>query len=182
MKIMKVFTAGALLFTAVSMLLISCDSREKKEAEREKSVSKATATLHPTEGNEVSGTVTFTVVENGVKIVADVKHLKPGKHGFHIHEHGDCSAHDGSSAGGHFNPTNGVHAGPTDPNRHVGDLGNLEANEHGNAHYERVDNLLQLGGKDTIVGRSIVVHADEDDFHTQPTGNSGGRVACGVIK
>jgi len=142
----------------------------------------ATAMLHPTEGNNVQGTVTFTKAPNGVRIVAVVRNLEPGKHGFHIHEHGDCSAHDASSAGGHFNPTGKKHGGPDNPERHVGDMGNLEADENGIAHYDRIDELMTLTGKDSIIGRSVVVHAGEDDLHTQPTGNSGARIACGVIQ
>lgn len=145
-------------------------------------VTKAVAILHPTEGNKVQGVVTFTAVEGGVLVVADVSNLTPGKHGFHVHEHGDCSAHDASSAGGHFNPTKSKHGGPDSAERHVGDLGNLEADKDGKAHYSRVDKLLTLSGPDSIVTRSVVVHADEDDLTTQPTGNSGPRIACGVIE
>jgi Cu-Zn family superoxide dismutase len=146
------------------------------------SVKKATAVLWPTQGNRVKGTVTFTAVDGGVKVVADVDNLTPGKHGFHVHEFGDCSAHDGSSAGGHFNPTGKKHGGPDSPERHMGDLGNLEADQNGHAHYERVDAELSLDGPNSIVGHSLVVHADEDDLTTQPTGNSGARVACGPIE
>ncbi len=145
-------------------------------------VDKAVAVLKATEGNKVEGTVTFTKVDGGVLIVADVINLKPGKHGFHVHEHGDCSAHDASSAGGHFNPTNSKHGGPDSPERHVGDLGNLVADANGKAHYERVDKLITLEGPDSVVGRSVVVHVGEDDFTTQPTGNSGARIACGAIE
>ncbi len=145
-------------------------------------VTNAKVILKPTESNHVSGTVTFTAVEGGVKIVADVKNLTPGKHGFHVHEHGDCSAADGSSAGGHFNPTNKKHGGPDSPERHVGDFGNLVANENGEAHYERIDNVISLNGPDSIVGKSIIIHAGEDDLTTQPTGNSGARIACGLIE
>lgn len=145
------------------------------------SVNKAEAVLKATEGNKVEGTVTFTKVEGGVLIVADVVNLKPGKHGFHVHEHGDCSAHDASSAGGHFNPTNSKHGGPDTPERHVGDLGNLVADSTGKAHYERIDSLITLEGPNSVIGRSVVVHADEDDLATQPTGNSGARIACGEI-
>lgn len=142
---------------------------------------RAIAILNPTKGNMVNGTVTFEAVEGGVRIVAKIDQLTPGKHGFHIHEFGDCSAPDGASAGGHFNPTHKKHGGPDSLERHVGDLGNLVADEKGHAVYERVDSLISLEGPDTIIGRSIVVHALPDDYTTQPTGNSGGRVACGVI-
>lgn len=143
---------------------------------------KAAAVVKPYQDHKISGMVTFTKVPDGIKIVADVNGLKPGKHGFHVHEHGDCSGGDGMKAGGHFNPTNSKHGGPDSPERHVGDLGNLEADTTGYAHYERVDTLIALEGPDSIIGRSIMIHADPDDFVTQPTGNSGGRIACGKIE
>jgi Cu-Zn family superoxide dismutase len=143
---------------------------------------RANCVLHPTKGNKVEGIVSFTKVEGGVKIVAEVHNLTPGSHGFHIHEFGDCSAPDGMSAGGHFNPKGTKHGGPDSAERHAGDLGNLEADSDGVAHYERIDNVIQLDGPDTIVGRSVVVHSNADDFTSQPAGNAGSRVACGVIE
>lgn len=142
----------------------------------------ARAVLNPTKGNRAQGLVTFTQVEGGVKIVADVDYLEPGRHGFHIHEFGDCSAPDGSSAGGHFNPTKTKHGAPDAVERHAGDLGNLATDPKGRAHYERIDKMITLEGENTIIGRSVVVHANADDFLSQPTGNAGGRVACGVIE
>ena len=144
-------------------------------------VNKAICVLHPTEGNNVSGTVTFEQTEEGVKVTAHVKGLSPGKHGFHIHTYGDCSAADGTSAGGHFNPENEPHGAPNDIQRHVGDLGNIEANEDGVATLEMVDQKLTLVGKHSIIGRGIIVHQEADDLESQPTGNAGPRVACGVI-
>lgn len=146
------------------------------------SVTKARAFLTPTKGNQTQGLVTFTAVNGGVKIVADIDHLTPGKHGFHIHEFGDCSAPDGSSAGGHFNPSGSKHGAPDGLERHAGDLGNLVADDKGHAHYERIDTVIELIGPNTIIGRSVIVHSMPDDFITQPTGNAGGRVACGVIE
>jgi len=143
---------------------------------------KAVAVLHPTKDNRAMGYVTFTEVPGGVRIVADVESLQPGQHGFHIHEFGDCSAPDGSSAGGHFNPTKTQHGSPDTVDRHAGDLGNIVADVKGHAHYDRVDTVIKLDGPDTIIGRSVIVHANADDFKTQPTGNAGGRVACGVIE
>jgi Cu-Zn family superoxide dismutase len=145
------------------------------------SVTKAIAVLSPTKGNSVSGTVTFTKVDGGVKIVADVAGLTPGQHGFHIHEFGDCSAPDATSAGGHFNPHHMQHGGPDATMRHAGDFGNLEADASGKAHYERVDATLSLDGADSIIGRGVIVHEKADDLKTQPTGNAGARVACGAI-
>lgn len=141
----------------------------------------AIAVIHPTEGNKVQGTVRFTTVPGGTKIVAEVSNLTPGKHGFHVHEFGDCSAHDASSAGGHFNPTKTKHGGPDSAERHMGDLGNLDADKDGHAHYERIDDMITLSGPNSIIGKSVVVHADEDDFVSQPTGNSGPRIGCGAV-
>jgi len=154
---------------------------EKEQSNERDKVTKAFAVINAKSGSEVVGGVTFSQVEGGVKIVADIGGLTPGKHGFHIHEHGDCSAADASSAGGHFNPTNQKHGGPDSAKRHAGDFGNLCANEFGYAHYERVDRVIQLNGEHSIIGKSIVIHADEDDLVTDPTGNSGKRIGCGEI-
>ncbi|MGE0101894.1 MAG: superoxide dismutase family protein [Blastocatellales bacterium] len=142
---------------------------------------KAVAVLHPTEGNTVKGTVTFTHEGGAVKVQAHLSGLKPGNHGFHIHEFGDCSAKDGTSAGGHFNPASMPHGAPSDKQRHAGDLGNLVAGEDGTAHVEVTDSVLKLSGDGSIIGRGVIVHAAADDLKTQPTGNAGGRQACGVI-
>jgi Cu-Zn family superoxide dismutase len=144
-------------------------------------ITRAVAVLHPTRGNTAEGTVTFTRMKGGVKVEADVTGLSPGKHGFHIHEYGDCSAADGTSAGGHYNPTGQPHAGPDQEKRHMGDLGNIEADGNGNAHYERLDSHLMLDGPNTIIGRGVIVHAGADDLTSQPSGAAGPRVACGVI-
>lgn len=145
-------------------------------------VTGARAAMEPTEGNTVRGIVTFAQAEGGVRVVADLTGLKPGKHGFHIHEHGDCSAPDGSSAGGHFNPTGMPHGGPDAAQHHLGDLGNITADASGNAKMDRVFSFLDLNGTNTIVGRGLIVHSDRDDLTSQPTGNAGSRVACGVIE
>jgi Cu-Zn family superoxide dismutase len=144
-------------------------------------VTKAVAVLVPTEGNKVNGTVTFTKEGDKVKVSAHIEGLTPGNHGFHIHEWGDCSSKDGSAAGGHFNPTALTHGARTDPKRHAGDLGNIEVGDSGMAHIEFTDSVLKLEGPSSITGRGVIVHANPDDFKTQPTGNAGGRLACGVI-
>lgn len=144
-------------------------------------IKRAVAALNPTKGNHAHGVVNFTAVEGGIKITAYIEGLTPGKHGFHIHEFGDCSAPDGSSAGGHFNPTNQKHGGPDHLERHAGDLGNIVADDFGIGRYERIDSMITLNGPNTIIGRSLIIHANPDDFSTQPTGNAGGRVTCGII-
>jgi Cu-Zn family superoxide dismutase len=144
--------------------------------------SKAIAVLHPTVGNKVSGTVTFTPVADGVQVHAEITGLTPGKHGFHVHEFGDCSAADVSSAGAHFNPTNQPHAGPDAVARHEGDMGNAEADSSGKAKVDYVDHQISVtSDAKSVIGRSVVVHAKPDDLKTQPSGDSGARVACGVI-
>ncbi len=142
---------------------------------------RAVAQLQPTKDSKVSGTVTFTKAEAGVKVSARLTGLAPGMHGFHIHEFGDCSAPDGASAGGHFNPSGEPHAAPSEAHRHAGDLGNVEAKGDGSADLDYVDAAASLEGPSSILGRGVIVHANPDDFKTQPTGNAGGRVACGVI-
>jgi superoxide dismutase, Cu-Zn family len=144
-------------------------------------IQRAVCLIYPTQGNTVTGTVIFTQTETGVKVVADLQGLSKGKHGFHIHECGDCSSIDASSAGGHFNPEGKNHGAPTSAMRHEGDMGNVEADEMGKAHLDYIDSMISLEGPHSIIGRSIIVHKSEDDLKTQPTGNAGTRVACGVI-
>src|SRR5437763_10008508 len=141
---------------------------------------KATCKLESKSGSQVTGTVTFTKVGDEIQVVADIQSLKPGKHGFHIHEKGDCSAADAASAGAHFNPTQKHHGGPMTVDHHTGDLGNIEADASGKAHLDW-KGKLSLSGKDSIIGRSVVVHEKEDDLKTDPAGNSGARIACGAI-
>lgn len=143
---------------------------------------KAVAEVHGLGDNKISGTVTFTKVDGGVRIIAEIKGLTPGKHGFHVHEKGDCTKPDGSSAGGHFNPAKAPHGGPDDAQRHVGDLGNLDADADGVAKYDRVDKLITLDGENSILGRGMMIHAKADDLKSQPAGEAGARIACGEIK
>ena len=142
---------------------------------------KAVAVLTPTQGNTANGVITFTKVEGGVRVVVNLSNVPPGDHGFHIHEFGDCSAVDGTSAGGHFNPTKMVHAGPSAEKRHVGDLGNVTANAEGKVALDYVDKHLAFSGANSIIGRGLILHAQADDLKTQPTGAAGGRIACGVV-
>jgi Cu-Zn family superoxide dismutase len=144
-------------------------------------VTKAIAVVHPLGESKVSGKVVFTQTRSGVEIVAEIEGLTPGKHGFHVHEFGDCSMADGTCAGAHFNPTGAPHAGPDDEKRHVGERGNIEVSQNGKATYKRVDKLVALNGPNSIIGRSVIIHADPDDLTSQPSGNAGARVGCGVI-
>lgn len=143
---------------------------------------RAVAVLVPTAGSSVRGVVTFAATDGGgVRITAQLEGLAAGAHGFHIHEFGDCSGADGMTAGGHFNPEGATHAAPDAASRHVGDLGNLTADAQGRATYERTDTQVSLTGPHGVIGRGVIVHAQPDDFTTQPTGAAGARVACGVI-
>ena len=147
---------------------------------------KAIAVLHPTEGNKVSGTISFTEVADGVQIQAEITGLTPGNHGFHVHQFGDCSAASTNGSifeyGGHFNPTNKPHAGPDAVERHVGDMGNIEADASGSAKLDYLDHHISVANdKESVIGRSVVVHVKADDLKSQPAGDSGARVACGVI-
>ena len=142
----------------------------------------AVARLEPTKGSATAGSVTFTQKGDKVVIEAKVSGLTPGGHGFHIHEKGDCSSGDGMSAGGHFNPTGKPHASPSVPDHHTGDLTMLVADASGNVSLSMELDAMTIGsGATDIVGKSVIVHKDPDDYTTQPTGNSGARVACGVI-
>lgn len=142
----------------------------------------AVAVIHPTEGNSIEGTVTFTKADDGVRVQANISGLGDQTlHGFHIHQYGDCRASDGTSAGGHFDPEDMPHGAPTDAERHIGDLGNLPSNEDGDAEIDFVDPMLELSGSNSIIGRGVIVHAGEDDLVSQPTGDAGPRLGCGVI-
>jgi len=143
----------------------------------------ATAKLEPTRGNTTAGTVTFQQQGDQVIVVAKVEGLKPGQdHGFHIHEKGDCSSGDGMSAGGHFNPAAKPHGPPDSTEHHAGDMPALKADAQGRAEVKFTLVGVAIGsGAADIVGRGLIVHAMPDDYRTQPTGNSGARIACGVI-
>lgn len=144
----------------------------------------ATANLQSTRGNMASGTVRF--VQNGdkVQVTGEVKGLKPNaEHGFHVHEKGDCSSGDGMSTGGHFNPTTTAHGQHGQGTHHVGDLPSLMADAQGVAKINFTSTTLTLKpGTTSIMDKGLIVHRDPDDYKTQPTGNAGPRIACGVIR
>lgn len=145
---------------------------------------KAEAVLSPKSGSSASGKVTFTEKNGKVKMKVEVQGLTPGQHAIHLHEKGDCSALDATSAGGHWNPTSENHGKWGVAPFHHGDIGNLVADKKGKASMTIETDLWTIGdGKPSdIVGHAVIVHAALDDFTTQPTGNAGGRVACGVIQ
>jgi Cu-Zn family superoxide dismutase len=180
---------------ASALLFISCSEADHQHNEmksdsvetahvhsEEVNIESALVILYPTEGSETNGQVIFTKMEDGkIKVDAEVYNLKPGKHGFHVHEFGDCSSPDGKSAGGHFFTDHDNHGALEDHKTHVGDLGNLDANKDGIAKVSFITDKLSFSGMNSIIGRGVIVHADEDDTKTQPTGAAGARVACGVV-
>jgi Cu-Zn family superoxide dismutase len=170
-KSSNLLTSVALVAGALMLSIVNSSAQEP---------TKAIAVLQSASGSKVTGTVTFTKTGDTVQVVADITGLTPGKHGFHIHEFGDCSAPDAASAGGHLNPMHKPHGSPDSPERHEGDMGNLEADSTGKAHLELKDNMLKLSGENSILGHAVIVHEKVDDW-SQPVGNAGGRLACGVI-
>lgn len=146
---------------------------------------RAIARMEPRSGSSVNGAVVFTAFEGPMVMGGVLDGGEPGTNAIHIHEVGDCSAADGTSAGGHFNPGDAPHGAPDSPagQHHAGDLGNISFDEHGQARFDRVLGTgLTFEGDTGILGRGVIVHAKPDDFETQPTGAAGARIACGVIE
>ncbi|MDO8306471.1 superoxide dismutase family protein [Herminiimonas sp.] len=167
----------ATLLSAVAVLASCAGFSESRPA--------AEAIMKPTQGNTTSGVVSFVQKGDQVVVNAQISGLTPGLHGFHIHEKGDCSAPDATSAGGHFNPAGKRHGGPAHAEHHGGDFGNLLADASGKASLTITVSSSQASlardGANSIIGKGLIVHADPDDYATQPTGNAGKRLACGVI-
>ena len=170
----------AIAAAAVTGLLAGCVMMESMMGR----APTAKATLQPNKDSGVKGAATFAQTGDKVQLVANISGLKPGQeHGFHIHEKGDCSSGDGMSAGGHFNPLGKPHAHPSTPERHAGDMLALKADDYGNATLSiELDVITLTEGPTGIIGRGLIVHAQPDDYNTQPTGNAGARAACGVIE
>ena len=165
----------ALIASASAVLVAACGSLPTSQPIAE-------ARLEARSGSTASGTVSFAPAGGKVRVEARLSGLTPGAHGFHVHEVGDCSAADAASAKGHFNPAGKTH-GHQSGEHHAGDMPNLDADANGNASLVvEVEKMAIVEGPGGIVGRSVVVHADPDDYKSQPAGNSGKRVACGVIR
>jgi Cu-Zn family superoxide dismutase len=184
-NLLTVFLTGSALCCGSASFVRAADAHQHGEAAHAQawaSVKQAVAVLHSSSGSKVSGQVRFTQEGNAVKITALLEGLTPGqKHAMHIHEFGDCSAPDATSAGSHYNPEKHPHGLPEANQRHAGDLGNVQADAQGKAKYEiSVNNMTIAGTKNPIIGRAVIVHAKPDDG-SQPVGNAGGRIACGVI-
>ena len=189
------------LITATSLvslgLLIGCENmnmpwdKDAKEtsADAKESAAVASAQIRPAQAastqpswGKPTGIVKFTQRGDKVHVKGEINGLSPGKHGFHIHDKGDLSAPDLSSAGPHFNPEGHKHGGPKDMSRHAGDLGNITADDSGKATIDLTVSGISIGGKNDIVGKSLIVHANADDLKSDPSGNAGGRAGGGVIE
>jgi Cu-Zn family superoxide dismutase len=172
MKTLPIALAASILSFTSTLSVLGADSPGAQ----------AVAVLHSTTGQHCHGVVHFTQDGDSLKVVADLEGLAPDqKHAFHIHQYGDCTSSDGMSAGGHYNPEGHQHGLPDSEKRHAGDLGNVQADSEGKAHYEiTVSNISIQGQKNPILGRAVIVHAKPDDGG-QPVGNAGTRIACGVI-
>lgn len=143
---------------------------------------KATASIEARSGSSLSGTADFVPHQEQLMITVSLKGAPPGPHAVHIHEKGDCSAPDASSAGAHFNPGGHKHGSPGAPEHHAGDLGNIIVGEDGTGTLMfHTSDLTVSGEPGGVLGRAIIVHEKPDDFITDPTGNAGGRIGCGVI-
>ena len=188
MAIVSPASTHSVALALAAALLAGCASSgapSPANASAKSTASRATVHLAPASGSLVSGTLTLVPMGDGVHITGEVGGLKPGDmRGFHIHEKGDCSAADASTAGGHFNPAAQAHGRSGHGAHHAGDTDNLVADATGVAHINAHVSGVTLGGgaANDIVGRAVIVHAAADDYTTQPTGNAGARVACGVIK
>jgi len=157
------------------LFLASCSS------ENNHTLKKAEAILEPVDESGVRGHVFFVEGESGVSITGSFTGLTPGEHGIHVHESGDCGGVGAANAGRHFNFDNSPHGGPYDSPGHAGDLGNVTADKNGNARISRRDFVITLDGPRSVVGKAIVIHKFRDDFRSQPSGNVGPGVACGLI-
>lgn len=145
---------------------------------------KAKAMIQSASGSSLTGEAMFEEDGDGVKMTLTVKGGNPGTHAVHLHESGDCSAPDAKSAGGHWNPTSDEHGHRGMGEFHSGDIANLEVGADGTGKLEVTAKDWTIGGADStnVIGRAVIIHADQDDFTSQPSGNAGSRVGCGVVE
>jgi Cu-Zn family superoxide dismutase len=183
MRIEKFVAALAVAsIVCVALLGLRTEAAAPGKGQSGGSVTKASAQLIPTTKTEskVKGTVRFTKTSHGIHVEGEISGLTPGEHGFHVHEFGVWNP-DGMETGGHFNPTGAPHAGHDSASRHVGDMGNIKADENGVAKIDLDDDQMSFDGPNSILGRGLVVHEKADDLKTPPSGNAGGRLAVGII-
>jgi Cu-Zn family superoxide dismutase len=184
---MKQFMSGFLVLSVLTLSSCVCKKATSvEESAKAPTVPTAVAKMESRSDSNVKGTILITQDhEHHVTLQIDLTGFPPNStHAFHIHANGDCSDPGAASAGPHFNPAGARHGGPDHEDRHAGDMGNLESDEKGEVHTQRTNMLVTLEENvpHSAIGKSIIIHADVDDFHTQPTGNAGARIACGVIQ
>ncbi|MCG9128696.1 superoxide dismutase family protein [Candidatus Poribacteria bacterium] len=172
-----------LLFTGIIFLLSGCEVIEKSVISSSTS-KQAIATINSASDSNLNGIATFTQVGQTVMFRVEIQNGSPGQHAVHIHENGDCSSPDGKSAGGHWNPTNVAHGKWGEGEFHLGDIGNIDVGEDGTGSIELSTELWEIGTGSIrdIVGKGMIVHAGTDDYTSQPSGNAGIRIGCGVIE
>jgi Cu-Zn family superoxide dismutase len=163
-----------LVLVSISMLLAAACASTMRPT--------ASATLMPTTGSTAQGTVRFVQLADGaVEVSVDLTGVPPGVHGFHVHDKGDCGD-NGNAAGGHFNPSATPHGAPQADPHHAGDFGNVTADANGAVRTTFTTRSITVeAGANSAVGHAVILHANPDDLTTQPTGNAGGRIACGVV-
>lgn len=173
-------TFHSLSLVAIATTMVAC---AQMDATTQALGRKATAPLVAKSGSSVAGVISFQQAGQGVIVSGSLTGLKPNQeHGFHVHDKGDCSSADGMSAAGHFNPNGKPHGHHTGAAKHAGDMPNLKADASGVAKFEyKLNGLTVDAGPTSVVGRGLIVHANPDDYTSQPVGNAGGRLACGVI-
>ncbi len=173
-----------LLLIGIPIALTSCERMQNQvTVPSTPSAKQAIATIGPTSDSSVTGMAVFTQNGDQITLTIEIQNASPGIHAVHIHENGDCSAPDGTSAGGHWNPTGVAHGKWGEGEFHLGDIGNITVSEDGTGSIELTTDLWEIGtGSDIdVVGKGIIVHAGADDFISQPSGNAGARIGCGVI-
>jgi Cu-Zn family superoxide dismutase len=176
------FVAVAMIGLLIAAGAARAGKEEAKKVPAQATPAKATAAIEARSGSSLSGTADFVQHGGKLMITVSLKGAPPGPHAVHIHEKGDCSAPDASSAGPHFNPGGHQHGAPDAAQHHAGDLGNITIGEDGTGTLMvHSEDLAMAGDPNGVVGRAIIIHEKPDDFVTQPTGNSGGRIGCGVI-
>jgi len=185
--------AHTLVFLAPFAVLVACSRAEAPPpppaaapaAVVEAAPATAAALLAGASGSTVAGALQLAASSSGVTLTGEISGLSPNtEHGFHVHEIGDCSAPDAKSAGDHFNPEHAAHGGPTSAAKHLGDIPNLQSDAAGHVAVNATiaNATLRDGGPNDLAGRAVIVHAKRDDYMTQPSGDSGDRIACGVIR
>ena len=172
--------AGAVVAALAGATLLAGGARIARAAGNPKN---ATATIEARSGSRVTGTATFEEMRDHVQVTVEIAGAAPGEHGVHIHEKGDCTAPDASSAGPHFNPGGASHGAPNASSHHSGDFGNLTVGADGKGKLTLMTHDITLkAGPRSARGRAIVIHEKPDDLKSQPAGNAGARIGCGVIR